>query len=100
MFYSTFLLKPIAPVLIFPAGHWEGNVTASPPIPLVYWHLYYWLHNLNVHFWDKTFPNRVDWNGANTFCRGAGMTLVSLDTQEEDQMISNHITGVSNPGEN
>lgn len=55
---------------------------------------------LNVHFWEKTFPNRVNWNGADTFCRGAGMTLVSLDTQQEDQIISDHIKGVSNPGEN
>lgn len=32
-FDSTFYLKPIAPVLPFPVGHWEGNVTASQPIP-------------------------------------------------------------------
>jgi hypothetical protein len=54
----------------------------------------------NVHFWGKTFPNRVNWNSANTYCRGEGMTLVSFDTQQEDQIISDHIKGVSNPGEN
>jgi hypothetical protein len=27
------------------------------------------------------------------------MALISLDTQEEDQMISDHIKGMSDPGE-
>jgi hypothetical protein len=65
-------------------------------------HTYYitfWLLKYNTNFCEKTTSNRIDWIGADKFCRGVGMTLISLETEEEDQMISNHIKGMTSPGE-
>ncbi|XP_046458837.1 uncharacterized protein LOC124205435 isoform X2 [Daphnia pulex] len=52
-----------------------------------------WTLNGKCYCFSKT--KRVNWLDADKFCRVGGMTLLSLESKEEDQMINNHIKSTS-----
>ncbi|KAK4015986.1 hypothetical protein OUZ56_030950 [Daphnia magna] len=56
-----------------------------------------WTLGPNAKCYCFSRTKRLDWRRANEFCRGGGTTLLSLETYEEDMLISQHIKGTSSP---